>query len=263
MTLGESSPLFSLPPDISGRPTMTIKRGQSRPSLSKLEPGDTLSAFVFVQRRPPAWSASDMEPSCLRDRVARRLSDSRSVLASPSLLILQSPFYRDAADAYSTMRSLIARRLPPNMASDPRNSLSHGYRHHPQSHASQSHHGLGLGPAYQQVAPSSHQPHHTFHHHPSSRHASNGPSSVSAGTHPSSGLPMSGLPDGVGPPAGSALGNGHGHGPSVSGPGMSSAARAGKEKMDIVLSGLATANENTWMLIGWYPDTDNECGNPG
>lgn len=69
---------------------------------------------------------------------------------------------------------------------------------------------------------------------------------------PPPGVPIGGPPD-VLPPA-------NGHAPSVS-----SAVRAGKEKMDSVLGQLATANENTWMLIGrstrgWHNCTADSSG---
>jgi len=137
------------------------------------------------------------------------------------------------------MRGLVVRKLHPAM-SDSR--LAHAsHRHHP--HSAQSYPSHGLAPAYP-----SHSTHPSYSHHPS-RHMPNGPSApVLVSAH--QGMPMGGPSDGIGPPPVSAMGNGHGHVSPANGPGVSPTARAAKEKMDNVLSQLATANENTWMLIG-------------
>ena len=137
------------------------------------------------------------------------------------------------------MRGLVASKIYP-MMSDSR--LSHpSHRHH--SHASQSYQGHGPALAYPTL------PSHPSYNSHSNRQIHNGPlPSVSNSGHVQS-LPMSGVPDGVGPSSVLAVGNGHAHGPPPLS-GMSVTARAAKEKMDSVLSQLATANENTWMLIG-------------
>ena len=141
------------------------------------------------------------------------------------------------------MRGLVANKICP-MMSDSR--LAHAsHRHH--SHPSQSYPGHGPALAYPTLP--SHPPYNSH----ASRQIHNGPlPPVSKSGHVQSG-PMAGLPDGGGPSSVSAVGNGHAHGPPPPS-GMSVAARAAKEKMESVLSQLATANENTWMLIGTVVD---------
>lgn len=139
------------------------------------------------------------------------------------------------------MRGLVARKLHFSTMSDSR--MGHAsHRHHP--HPSHSYAVHGAGPSHP-----SHSAHPSYSHH-SSRHISNGPpQSVVMGGHGQS-MPMSGPGEPIGPPAVAPMGNGHAQGPLGAGSGVSPSARAAKEKMDNVLSQLASANENTWMLIG-------------
>lgn len=150
------------------------------------------------------------------------------------------------------MRGLVSRKIRnPYAMTDAR--MSH--RHHSQSYPSHNHnhshsHSHSSHPQHQTPAPPyAPSASHPSHHYPS-RHVSNGPPPVAGGVGPQ---PMSmGLPhDGVPPP--SAMSNGHGHSHGAGAPPtptMSAAARAGKDRMDQILGNLATANENTWMLIG-------------
>lgn len=100
------------------------------------------------------------------------------------------------------------------------------------------------GPVYAQ------QPGHPMHHHHPSRQMSTGPPPpMPVGGPHVNGPPM---PMGGPPPeavAQTPVSNGRSHGTPAP-PGMSQAARAGKEQQDNMLQQLATANENTWMLIG-------------
>ncbi|ORY25162.1 hypothetical protein BCR39DRAFT_471711 [Naematelia encephala] len=116
-----------------------------------------------------------------------------------------------------------------------------------------SHHHHAHYPSH---APPPYSTSHSYHH-SSSRHVSNGPPppGVVGGQPPglSMGAPH---PDAIGP-APVPMGNGHSHGPPVPS-GVSEAARRGKEKMDGLLAQLATANENTWMLIGAVAEQMND-----
>ncbi|WVR03385.1 hypothetical protein IAU60_000376 [Kwoniella sp. DSM 27419] len=127
---------------------------------------------------------------------------------------------------------------------------AHHHHHHPHSssHAYPSH-----GPPAGYPPSSSHPSYPSqHHHHHSSRHVSNGPPQgpVVVGGPPPPPMAMGGPPpELVGPPPG-AVSNGHALSGPPTGPPMSQAARAAKEKMDSLLGQLANANENTWMLIG-------------
>lgn len=160
------------------------------------------------------------------------------------------------------MRALVNRPIRLTAMPEPR--LSHHQAHPHPSH--------GQPPYPSPYPPSQHAP--AYHH--SSRHVSNGPPPpVIVGGHnghPAHGHPMAAPPDPVGPPPAQQMGNGHGphHGPRPTdvGQSISAAARAGKEKQENVLSQLASANENTWMLIGelyptlsvYGPDVRCGCG---
>lgn len=186
-----------------------------------------------------------------------------SVSSSP-LPIISSVIHRE-------MRRLINRSirrpagLHAKMPADSR--LGHHHHHHhrsQQQHPSHQHHpsqSLPYPAPYPPPPPQS-APYHP--HHSSSRHPSNGPqqappshlphpSASSNGTPgpPGHGMPIDGPP---GPQGHHPMTNGHSSGPPINGGGppvlMSAAARAGKEKQDSILGQLATANENTWMLIG-------------
>ncbi|WWD22332.1 hypothetical protein CI109_106823 [Kwoniella shandongensis] len=132
--------------------------------------------------------------------------------------------------------------------------MSHSsHHHHHHSHSSHSYPSHGPPPAG--YPPSSSHPnyhHHQHHSSHSSRHVSNGPpqAPVVVGGPPPP-MAMAGPPpEAIGPPPVVPVGNGHAHPGPPGGAPMSQAARAAKEKMDGLLAQLASANENTWMLIG-------------
>jgi glucose repression mediator protein len=124
-------------------------------------------------------------------------------------------------------------KMPDHRGPPPGNTTHQPY---PRSHPAYSH-------SYQSHAPhppQPPQPHPMHHPHSTARHVSNGTQPIVAGGPP---------PLAAGPPE-SAMSNGHGHSHPAPAPMMSANARAAKEKMDALLAQLATANENTWMLVG-------------
>ncbi|WVQ80406.1 hypothetical protein IAT38_002511 [Cryptococcus sp. DSM 104549] len=153
-----------------------------------------------------------------------------------------------------------------------RMSHSHSHSSHHHQHPSHSsHHSYSHGPP-QPYPPSSSHPsaHPSYNHHPhqhphpqhqahhSSRHVSNGhpaaPPVVAAGPPPPQMALGGPPPEAVGPPPVATPGPGNG----TMGPPMSTVARAAQEKMNGILAQLATANENTWMLIGAVAEGMND-----
>jgi glucose repression mediator protein len=150
---------------------------------------------------------------------------------------------------------------PPKLCFSPKSTLMNLYGSHrrpynmPENRAPHSHHHPPPSSAYPAHGPPPPYPsasgHPSYLHHSASRHPSGPPPGVLGGP-PPPGMPMNGPPppELAGPTGPLPMSNGNGHGPPSIPTAMSPAARAGKEKQDSILQQLASANENTWVLIG-------------